>query len=274
MEQESLAAGDPTPPASDAAALPSPYDAPELYDLLFESFDFDRAFWLEVGREARGPVLDLGCGTGRVLIPLLEAGVDADGVDLHPAMLERLKAKAEAKGFHPHLAAADMRDFTMPRRYARVICAFNTFAHCGSIDDQIATLRCCREHLEPGGALVLHMAYPGVSLWLGPDGEPVLEHETTNPSTGGRLQLYDRRFKDAVNQRQRSEIEVRELDRAGNVVASRRFEAWQRWVYLYELELLLQLAGFVRREIHGDFAGRPLERDDQQMIAWAWKEPA
>jgi len=273
MRRENLAARDPVSAASGASALPSPYEAPDLYDLLFESLDFDRAFWLEVGREARGAVLDLACGTGRVLVPLLEAGVDGDGVDLHPAMLERLAAKAEAKGFHPHLLAADMRDFTMPRRYARVICAFNSFAHCATIEDQLATLRCCREHLEPGGALVLHMAYPGVSLWLGADGEPVLEHEATSPS-GHRLQLYDRRFKDAVNQRQRSEIEVRELDRAGNVVGSRRFEAWQRWVYLYELELLLKLAGFLRWEIHGDFEGRPLERDDQQMIAWAWKEPA
>ena len=100
----------------------------ELYDLLFDTLDFDRAFWLHVGRTAKGPVLDLGCGTGRVLIPLLEAGVDADGVDLSPAMLDRLEAKAAKKGLHPRLLAADMSDFTMPRRYARVISAFNAFA--------------------------------------------------------------------------------------------------------------------------------------------------
>ena len=253
---------------------PSPYQSPELYDQLFESLDFDRAFWLEVGRGCHGPVLDLGCGTGRVLIPLLEAGVDADGVDLFPAMLERLKAKAARKDFRPRLLAADMRDFTMPRLYARVICAFNAFAHCETIEDQLATLRCCREHLEPGGALVLHISYPGAALWLGAGGEPVLEHEAPNPASGTRLQLYDRRFMDAVNQSQRSEIEVREIDAGGSIVASHRFEARQRWVYLYELELLLQLAGFSRWQVHGDFEGGPLERDDQQMIAWAWREPA
>jgi len=258
----------------DAAAKPSPYEAPELYDLLFETLDFDRAFWLGVGREAQGPVLDLGCGTGRVLIPLLEAGVDMDGVDLHPRMLDRLRAKAARRGFHPRLLAADMRDFTMPRRYARVICAFNAFAHCESTQDQLATLRCCREHMEPGGALVLHISYPGVALWLDAGEAPVLEHETANPANGNRLQLYDRRSMDRVNQSQRSEIEVRELDEAGATVASHRFEARQRWVYRYELELLLRLAGFARWEIAGDFAGAPLTRDDQQMIAWAWREPA
>ena len=246
-------------PDSTATAAPAPYEAPELYDLLFESLDFDRAFWLRVGREARGPVLDLGCGTGRILIPLLEAGVDADGVDLHPAMLERLRSKAEQKGFRPRLLAADMRDFTMPRRYARVFCAFNAFAHCEATADQLATLRCCREHLASGGALVLHISYPGAALWLG-GGEPVLEHESTNPANGNRLQLYDRRFMDVVNQRQRSEIEVRELDPGGSVVASHRFEARQRWVYRYEMELLLRLAGFSRWEIQGDFEGAPLEQ--------------
>jgi SAM-dependent methyltransferase len=260
-------------PAAASLSPPSPYDAPELYDLLFDTLDFDRAFWLRVGREGRGPVLDVGCGTGRVLIPLLEAGVDADGVDLSSSMLDRLKDKAAKKGFHPRLLAADMRDFTMPRRYARVISTFNAFAHCETMEDQLATLRCCREHLEPGGALVLHISYPGASLWLG-SGEPVLEHEITNPLTGHRLQLYDRRSMDVVSQRQRSEIEVRELDAAGSLVVSHHSEARQRWVYRYEMELLLGLAGFPRWEIHGDFAGGPLTRDDQQITAWGWRDPA
>jgi len=261
-------------PEASTTAAPSPYEAPELYDQLFESLDFDRHFWLEVGRGCNGPVLDLGCGTGRVLIPLLEAGVDADGVDLSPAMLDRLRAKAAKQDFHPRLLAADMRDFTLPRLYARVLCAFNAFAHCETLEDQLATLRCCREHLAPGGALVLHISYPGTALWLGAGGEPVLEHETTRPASGHRLQIYDRRFLDRVNQSQRSEIEVREMDSRGGIVTSHRFETRQRWVYRYELELLLRLAGFARWEIQGDFDGAPLERDDQQMIAWGWREPA
>ena len=117
-------------------------------------------------------------------------------------------------------------------------------------------------------------AQAGREVWLGSPDEPALEHEATDPATGHRLQLYDRRFTDAVNQSQRSEIEVRALDPEGAVVGSHRFEAHQRWVYRYELELLLMLAGFARWEIQGDFDGAPLTRDDQQMIAWAWREPA
>jgi SAM-dependent methyltransferase len=249
----------------------SPYDAPELYDQLLGGLDFDVPFWLETGRNAAGPVLDLGCGTGRVLLPLLETGVDADGVDLYKPMLEHARAKAAAKGFHPQLVVADMRDFAMPRRYARVILAFNTFAHADDIDAQLATLRSCRAHLEPGGAVVLHMSYPGPKYWAEPDGEPVMEIETVRARDGHRFQMWDTRFKDVVGQRQRSEMEIRELDAHGHPVASYRLHAAQRWVYRYELELLFRGAGFARWELFGGFAREPLERPDQQIVAWAWK---
>jgi len=252
--------------------LPDVYDDPEAYDLVFEQFDEDLPLWLSVGREARGPVLDLACGTGRVLVRLLEQGVDADGLDSAPAMLERARVKAQAKGFTPRLVQGDMRDFTMPRRYTRVLCGFNAFAHAMTIEDQLRTLRCVREHLESGGALVLHTSFPSPSYWLQPDGEPVQEIEVERPGTGTRVQLWDTRTKDPVNQRQRSEIEYREVDAGGRVVASRRLRTEQRWVYRWELELLLRAAGFQRFEIHGGYRGEPLVRPDQPMVAWAWKD--
>jgi SAM-dependent methyltransferase len=225
-----------------------------------------------MGRTAGGPVLDLGCGTGRVLRPLLEAGVDADGIDLYETMLELAKRKAAAKGFRPLLRAADMRDFTMPRRYARIILAFNTFAHADTTDDQLAVLRCCHDHLEPGGAVVLHMSYPGFAYWAEPDGKPVLELEIVRQADGRRFQMWDTRFKDVVGQRQRSEIEIREFGPDGATEASHRFHTTQRWVYRYELELLFRLAAFARSGIFGGVNREPLDRANQQMIAWAWKD--
>ncbi len=248
----------------------SPYEAPEIYDLMFDTLDFDLPYWLKVGREAGGPVLDLGCGTGRILLPLLDAGVDADGVDLHRPMLASARKKAKAKGHRPRLTAANMNAFKTPRRYARVISAFNAFAHADTTEDQLATLRCSREHLEPGGAFVVHMSYPGPRYWAEPDGEPVMELEVRRPGDGRRIQMWDTRFKDVVGQRQRSEIEIREIDEAGRVAKTTGLGTSQRWVYRFELELLFRLAGYARWEFFGGFEGEPLEREDQQMIAWAW----
>ena len=254
------------------SAVPSPYDAPELYDLVLGHLDFDLAFWRAEARAANGPVLDVGCGTGRVLLALAAAGADVDGLDDSPAMIARLRAKAAEHGLAVRAEIADMRRFAMPRRYARALSAFNAFAHCDTTADQLAMLRCCREHLQPGGALVIHMSYPGPAYWAEADADPVLEIEIPGPGVGHTLQMWDTRAKDVVAQRQHSRIEIRELDAARAVVASHRFETAQRWVYRYELELLFAAAGYARWELFGGFAGEPLERPDQSIVARAWRD--
>ena len=75
------------------ATLSSVYQAPDLYDLVLEGYDEDLEFWLDEARRGRGPVLDVACGTGRVLLSLLERGIDADGLDREAPMLERLSAR-------------------------------------------------------------------------------------------------------------------------------------------------------------------------------------
>ncbi len=249
----------------------SPYDDPAIYDAIYDTLDFDVPYWLAVAKDANGPVLEIGCGTGRVLLRLLEAGADADGIDLAEPMIERLRARAAAKQLKTTALVADMRDFTMRRKYARAICAFNSFAHCASTRDQIATLRCVREHLLEGGALVMHMSYPSPRYWSEPDGDPVLESEVRHPERLTTLQVWDQRTKDVAGQRQLSEMEVREVTADGRVVARHVSTTQQRWVYRYELELLFQAAGFTRWQILGDFEGKPFTDPSQQMVAWAWR---
>jgi len=250
----------------------SPYDFPEIFDLLFEPFDFDLPFWLRIAQEADGPVLEAGCGTGRILLRLLERGVDADGFDSSRPMIERFWAKSRGSGWANRAVVADMREFSLSRRYSRLICAFNGFAHCETTDDQIRALRCFWQHLEPGGGLVLHMSYPGPKYWLEPDGVPTLEIESKNPANGRMVQMWDTRIKDPVAQIQRSEIEIREIDDAGLTTASFRSATSQRWVYRFELEHLFRIAGFTRWTISGGFEGKPLSDPQDQMIAWAWRD--
>jgi SAM-dependent methyltransferase len=252
---------------------PSPYDAPALYDRLFDSLDFDVPYWLETARAAGGPVLEVGCGTGRILLVLRRDGLDADGLDASPAMIGRLKEKAARDRLTVRAEIADMRDFEMGRLYRRVLCAFNSFAHCGTPEEQIACLRACHRHLEPGGALVVHMSYPGPAYWSETSERPVLELEVLLEG-GGRLQLWDRRRKDPVLQRQDSSMEIREIAADGKPRAVHAFTTSQRWVYRFELELLFASAGFARSEFFGGFDGRPLRTPEDQMIAWAYRAEA
>src|SRR5205807_10445494 len=98
--------------------LPSPFDDGELYDIWCGGLTYAIDFFVELARQANGPVLDIACGTGRILLPCLQAGADVDGLDLSEPMLSTLRKKAAALQLAPRLYTADMSDFELPRRYA------------------------------------------------------------------------------------------------------------------------------------------------------------
>src|SRR6185369_921897 len=94
----------------------TPFDDGALYDLFLGSFPVGLDFYVALAKAAPGPVLDVACGTGRILLPCLQAGVDIEGLDLFEPMLDTLRAKARALGLAPRLHRADMSDFSLPRR--------------------------------------------------------------------------------------------------------------------------------------------------------------
>src|ERR1043165_9575832 len=103
-----------TPPAKTEA---TPFDDGALYDLfLGDGFDYGTDFYSGLAKAAGGPVLDVACGTGRILLPLLKAGVDIEGLDLFEGMLKRLREKASARGLTPKLHRSDMARFPLGRR--------------------------------------------------------------------------------------------------------------------------------------------------------------
>jgi SAM-dependent methyltransferase len=263
---------DDDPVAAAMDAVRSPFDDAELYDVFFSNFDFDRSFYLELARSAGGPVLEVACGTGRILIPCLQAGVDIDGLDVSQPMLEQLRRKASALGINPRVYSGDMRGFTLPRRYALVFISFNGFVHCLTTRDQLVTLQACRDHLRPGGLLAFNIFYPGIEYLTGPQGIPVLEGEVAHPVSGLPVRMYDTRTLNHIEQIQHSRVEVQELDAQGSVTASHRSETDMRWTFLPEMELLLRVAGFKSWKIYGGFDRRPLAAANDEMVVFAWRD--
>jgi SAM-dependent methyltransferase len=249
----------------------TPFDDGELYDVLLGDLPYGREYYLDLARQANGPVLDLACGTGRILIPCLQAGVDVEGVDLHLPMLQRLRDKAQRLEAEPLLHQADMRQFRLARQFALIMIPFNSFVHNLATTSQIETLECCRDHLLPGGILAFDAFFPGLEIISLPDNTRVLELETRHPETGRTVRIFDTRRFDRVAQIQRSLNEVEELDEQGRVVATHRSATSIRWIYKSEMELLLRVAGFARWEIYGDFDRRPLLRETDAMVVEAWK---
>ena len=108
--------------------LPSTFDDGDVYDLVGKDIPYGLDFYVALARKASGPVLDVACGTGRILLPCLQAGVDIEGLDLFEPMLDTLRAKAATLSLSPRLHQFDMSDFSLPRRYALVMIPFRVYS--------------------------------------------------------------------------------------------------------------------------------------------------
>lgn len=134
-------------------------DMAEVYDLIYGD-QVDAEFYLREARNARGPVLEVGCGTGRILLRLVQAGIDAEGLDLSKKMLGVLKKKAEALKLDPKVMQADMRDFKIGKKFKLIIVPYRSFLHLASGADRKKALLNFKEHLADGGRLVMHCYNP------------------------------------------------------------------------------------------------------------------
>ncbi len=171
--------------------MPSPFDDPVLYDWEYRRRRDDVAFYRMLAGERGGPILDAGCGTGRLLVPLARDGHTVVGVDRSAPMLARaawrLARAGRALRRRVALAQGDLRALPAPGRFALVIAAFHTIQHCESDDDLGAFLRDAAAALIPGGWLAFDTFAPSPRFRQrrGPSGLTRFRHPRT-----GRLTDY------------------------------------------------------------------------------------
>lgn len=116
------------------------YDRPDLYNLMAPQDEILERFYIETARERGGRVLDLACGSGRLTIPLAQAGLDIIGADLSSAMLESARTHARAHAVEPEFIELDMRDFDLVgQTFDTIIVAMNSVLHLHSLDDSEAS---------------------------------------------------------------------------------------------------------------------------------------
>ncbi|MCX6771481.1 MAG: class I SAM-dependent methyltransferase [Candidatus Micrarchaeota archaeon] len=231
--------------------------AVKIYDVSCPAeFMGDTSFYLREAKKARGKVLEVGCGTGRVYLPLLAAGIDAYGIDISRGMLRALEKKAGARGLKSRVKLADMRNFSLRQKFALIIVPFRAFLHNLTIDDQLSSLKCLRSHLAPGGKLVLNFFYPSHDVMVNDYG-----HEVVRYRKGGIVRKDFSAFSDETEQ----------------IVSScywamkngRKFGSYSvkiAFIYKREFELLLRLAGFSRWQVFGGFKKQKLKSSKQEMV--------
>lgn len=231
-----------------------------FYDANDEDQDIgDVEFYVDLARDADGPVLEVGCGTGRIYLELVRAGVDAAGIDISREMLDVLEAKADDASLSPDVWQADMRDFDADREYDLVIVPFRTFLHNVTKADQQAALRNFRDALAPGGRLALNFYVPSFDVICERYGEPTTQTVTRD---GEEYDLTDvTRIEDELEQVAETE---RTIERDGEVVASSTVRL--ALLSKQEFELLLETTGWSDWTGYGGFDREPLEDGASEMV--------
>jgi SAM-dependent methyltransferase len=226
------------------------------------------------------PALDVACGTGRLLLPYLRAGLDVDGCDVSADMVALCRMKAEREGFSPNLYVQPMHELDVPRRY-RTIYVCGAFGLGSTRDQDGAALQRFRDCLEPGGRLLLdaEVPYADTRLWKYwskdaraalPEAMPVPSRRTL-ASDGAEYALASRVLDvDPLDQRSSLEMHA-QLWRDGELQAeeTRRLDA--RYYFANELHLLLERAGFEQIVVHGDHVEDPPTPDDEFVVFVATK---
>lgn len=239
----------------------------EFYDLIyFNKGDEDREFYLQEAKKAEGRVLELGCGTGRIYLELLAAGVDALGVDISDKMLDVLRQKAKDRDLEPEVYQSNMTSFDLEQKFDLIMIPFRSFLHNLTIEDQLATLRRCKEHLTEGGRLILNFFVPDPDFIASED-YTNLTKQRSFEQEGDQYEVYTKsKFVDEPNEI----IETHsELYRNGAKVWSDSFQL--RLIHKREFELLLKTVGFNEWKVYGGWEREELDGFGQEMV-WVIKK--
>jgi SAM-dependent methyltransferase len=236
----------------------------EFYDSVIpyrNRLDID--FYIQFARESRGLVLELGCGTGRVLIPTARAGINITGFDCSSRMLEVLKAKLQLEAIEMQkrveLIQGDIRNFDLGKKFNLVTIPFRPFQHLLTVEDQMACLRCIHRHLNDEGKLVFDLFNPSLKRLVDPKSSEELMDEPVFATPDGREVVRKHRLAgvDLANQVIDGEI-IYYISHPDGQTERLVHSFKLRYLFRFEVEHLLARTGFQVEAGYADFDKSPL----------------
>jgi SAM-dependent methyltransferase len=251
------------------------YKHPEEYDREHLGDDEDIGFYLSLSRRlAPRKVLELGCGTGRIALPLAELGFEVIGLDNQPEMLQkaeerRRQARNEIRE-RLQFFEGDMRTWTASRDFDLILIPASSITHVHSLEDQLAVWNTCHDNLRPGGRLLVDVTMPNLASFADsfrvPPRTPVeIDIDNINESDGTRL--IRRKTTRYLSHEQRAQIRfMYEKYQDGRGVETFLDDFESHVFFPRELRLLFIHTGYEVEETMGDYVGRALKADSPIII--------
>ncbi len=232
----------------------------------------DVGFYKELAARAGGPVLEAGCGTGRLTIPLARMGLEVWAVDVSAGMLARLRARLDGEDAavraRVHVVQQDAARLDLPERgFALALLPFNTLMLIPDPDEERATLAAMAAHMAPGAALALDVMNP-LTLPLEADRTPAPSAPRTAPDSGNRYVRYAMHTALDALRRQLVCGWYDELLPDGTVRSTDFAFRW-RMIFRPEMDSMLCGAGFAAETLAGDFDGTEWTPESRRMVVTA-----
>lgn len=258
--------------------LPERLRVSEFYSAVARFFDAetgdktdDLIMYSRLAAEYQGGILDVGCGTGRVLIHLAQAGYEVNGIDNDRAMLDHLERKLNQR---PQLrdkisyTHGDALKHDYDRQFSLILLTYNVLMHFREQEQQVALLRQLRRWLINDGLLVIDLPNAGPAFASEDTDSLTLERKILDPETGHMIMLQSVSMLDRASQILYVDWIYDEID--GDGAVKRLLAPHQlRYFFLPELRLLLDRCGFAVHAVDGDTEGVPYDADSERMIVHA-----
>jgi len=237
----------------------------EYYDLFYTGCCGDKAFFVNEGKKAK-KVLEIGCGTARILLEIAKNKVDSTGLDVSAGMLDIARKKADEKGlsnicFHK----GDMRNFKLNKKFDLITIPYSAFCHMLTLDDQKKALKNIRRHLTKNGRLIFSIFLPSIEIIYKRHGKYGRKRTNKDPDTGDTLNLYERPFYNTISQQIYLDLKIERI-RKKKIIKTYKSKIHLKYSFYNEMTLLLEASGYKLLDVYGSFRKKKLQEKDNHMV--------
>jgi len=231
------------------------------YDLREMHPEEDAGFWEKQVRKHGDPVLELGCGTGRITIPLAKAGHKITGLDILPSMLDVGRNKAAAAAADIGWVEGDFRDFDLGQTYRMIFIPYNSMNHLETLADMEACLRCVKHHMKESSRFAFDIFNPRLDILLRDPTKKYAHSSYDDPDGKGRIEITENNVYDPATQ-----INTVRLYYALPDGSSERYDLILRMWFPQEIDAVVEYNGFKIEEKYGDYDESPFRGYSPKQI--------
>lgn len=231
------------------------------YDSLYADLTEDIPFWIAQARRYGGPVLELGCGTGRISIPLARE-FQVTGIDISDSMLQEAQRKSLKEKVEVKWVKGDIRSFELDESFSLVIIPANTMGHLLKREDLRACLSCVRRQLRCGGRFIIDVHNPDLEILARDPEKRYRVGEYPDPESGEMIMVEESGVYDRASQIRRFSLHFEFLSSMRKF--TEEFEA--RMWFPQEISALLRYEGFGIKAKYGSFRYEPFDPSSPRQI--------